>query len=73
MLLKSHLGIKYHSHISRSPDSFNTVHPIVTAGDWGYLVCVMETIIVLVLLAFNIIPPKETPLDKLAEVTVHGL
>ena len=44
--------------MSRSSDSFSAVPPIVTAGDWGCIVRDLETIIVLVLLAFNFIPQK---------------
>ena len=56
LLLKSHLGIKYHYNITRSSDSFSTVPPIVNAGDFGCIVHDLETI--LVLLAFNFIPQK---------------
>ena len=45
-------------NITRSSDSFSTVPSIVTAGDWGRIVLDMETIIVLVLLAFNFIPQR---------------
>ena len=40
-------------NITRSSDSFSTVPPIVNRGDWGCIVRDLETIIVLVLLAFN--------------------
>ena len=40
-------------NITRSSDSFTTVPPIVNKGDWGCIVGDLETIIVLVLLAFN--------------------
>ena len=43
-------------NITRSSDSFSTVPPIVNAGDWGCIECDLETLIVLVLLAFNFIP-----------------
>ena len=49
MLLKGHLGIKCHSQ---------TVQPIVNGGDCGCIVRDLETIIVLVLLAFNFIPQR---------------
>ena len=59
MLLKGHLGIKYHSqYITRSFDSFSTVQPIVNGGDWGCSAPDIETIVVLVLLAFNFIPQR---------------
>ena len=40
-------------NITRPSDSFSTVPPIVNRGDWGCIVREIETIIVLVLLAFN--------------------
>ena len=40
-------------NITRSSDSFSTVPTIVNRGDWGCIVRDLETIIVLVLLAFN--------------------
>ena len=40
-------------NITRSSDSFSTVPPIVNGGDWECIVRDLETIIVLVLLAFN--------------------
>ena len=58
MLLKSQFGIKCHSNITRSSDSFSTVTPIVNAGDWGCIVRDLETIIVLVLLAFYFISQR---------------
>ena len=45
-------------NISRSSDSFSTVSPIINGGDWECIVHDMETIIVLVLLAFNFIPQR---------------
>ena len=42
-------------NITRSSDSFSTVPPIVNRRDWGCIVRDLETIIVLVLLAFNFI------------------
>ena len=44
--------------MTRSSDSFSTLPPIVNAGDWGYIVRDLETIIGLVLLAFNFIPQR---------------
>ena len=41
-------------NITRSSDSFSTVPPIVNRGDWGCIVRGLETIIVLVLRAFNL-------------------
>ena len=43
-------------NISKSSDSFSTVPPIVYGGDWGCTVSDLETIIALVLFAFNLIP-----------------
>ena len=40
-------------NITRSSDSFSIVPPIVNRGDWGCIVGDLETIIVLVLIAFN--------------------
>ena len=45
-------------NITRSSDSFSSVPPIVTAGDWGCIVCDLKTIIVIVLLSFNFIPQR---------------
>ena len=45
-------------NITRSSDSFSTVPPMVNGGDWGCIVRDLETIIVLVLLAFNFIPQR---------------
>ena len=53
MLLNGHLGIKCHSNII---DKFSTAPQIFNGGDWGCIVLDLETIIVLVLLTFNIIP-----------------
>ena len=44
--------------ITRSSDSFSTVLKIVNGGDWGCIVRDLETIIILVLLAFNFIPQR---------------
>ena len=40
-------------NITKSSDSFSTFPPIVNRVDWGYIVRDLETIIDLVLLAFN--------------------
>ena len=45
-------------NISRSSDSFSTVPSMVKGGDGGCIVHDLETIIVLVLLAFNFIPQR---------------
>ena len=45
-------------NLTRSSDSFSTVLPLVNGGDWGCIVHDLETIIVLVLLAFNFIPQR---------------
>ena len=42
-------------NITTSSDSFSIIQPIVNADDWGCIVRNMDTIIVLVLLAFNFI------------------
>ena len=56
MLLKGHLWIKCHSQNNKVISPFTTVPPIANGGDWGCIVRDLETIIVLVLLAFNFIP-----------------
>ena len=69
MLLKGQLRIKCHSQYIQyiTPNinilpiiylSFSTVPPMVNGDDWGCIVRDLETIIVLVLLAFNIIPQR---------------
>ena len=61
MLLKGRLGIKCHSqygNISMSSDSFSTVPPIVNGSDWGCIARDLETIIILILLAFNFISQR---------------
>ena len=55
--------------ITRSSDSFSTVPPIVSGGDWGYIVRDLETIIVLVLLAFNFIHQRSHHSLTLPRVT----
>ena len=45
-------------NIKRSSDSFSTVPPIVNMGEWGCIVHDLETIVVLVLLAYNFIPQR---------------
>ena len=45
-------------NITRSSDSFSAVPVIVNGGDWGCIVCDLETIRVLALLAFNFIPQR---------------
>ena len=45
-------------NITRSSDSFSTVPPIVNMGDWGCIGRDLETIIVLILHAFNFIPQR---------------
>ena len=44
--------------ITRSPDYFSIIPPIVNGGDWGCIVRDLETIIVLVLITFNFIPQR---------------
>ena len=58
MLLKSHLGIKCHSQYNKVIRLLSTVPPIVNGGDWGCIVRDLETIIVLVLIAYNFIPQR---------------
>ena len=48
-------------NITRSSDSFSTVQLIINRGDWGCIMRDLETLIVLVLLAFNFIPPLTNP------------
>ena len=45
-------------NITRPTDSFSTVPPIDYDSDWGCIVHDLDTIIVLVLLAFNFIPQR---------------
>ena len=45
-------------NIIRLSDSFSTVPPIVNGGEWGWIMHDLETIKVLVLLAFNFIPQR---------------
>ena len=54
VILESHVT----PNITRSSNSFSTVPPIVNGGDGGCIVRDLETIIVLVLLAFNFIPQR---------------
>ena len=58
MLLKSHLRIKCHSQYNKVIGLLQHCSPIVNAGDGGCIVHDLETIIVLVLLAFNFIPQR---------------
>ena len=69
MLLKSHFVIKCHSQ----SDSFIIVPPIVKGGDWECIVRDQETIMIIVLLAFNIIHLRVTLLTNLPEVRLQGL
>ena len=43
-------------NITRPSGSFSIVPPMVNRGDWGRVVRDLETIIVLVIFAFNFIP-----------------
>ena len=52
------LELKVTPNITRSSDSFSTVQIIVNEVDFGSIVRDLETIIVLVLLAFNFIPQR---------------
>ena len=45
-------------HKTISSDSFSTVPPIVHGSNWGCIERDLETIIVLVLLAFNFVPKR---------------
>ena len=45
-------------NITRTSDYFSTVPPIINGGGWGCIVHDLETIMVLVLLAFNFIPQR---------------
>ena len=58
MVLKFSLESNVAPNITRSSDSSSTVPPIVNGGDWGCIVRDLETIIVLVLLSFNLIPQR---------------
>ena len=55
-VLKSLMKSNVTPDISMSSDSFSKVPPIVIGGEWECIVHALETIIVLVLLAFNFIP-----------------
>ena len=65
------LRIKCHSQYKKV--SFSTVPPIVNGGDWGCIVRNLETIIVLVLLAFNFIPQRSHHPLSLPKVKDQGL
>ena len=56
--LKSHLGIKCHFQNIKVIRPLRTVPQIFNGGDWGCNVRDLETIILLVLLAFNFFPQK---------------
>ena len=59
VFLKGHLGNKYVTpNITRSSDSLCTVTSIVNGGDWRCIVRDLQTIIVLVLLAFSFVPQR---------------
>ena len=58
MLLKVNFESNATPNISRSTDSFTTVPSMVNEGGWGCIVRNLETIIVLVLFAFNFIPQR---------------
>ena len=45
-------------NILRASDFFSTVLPMVNGSDWGCIVRVMETIILLVLVVFNFIQQR---------------
>ena len=55
VLLKGHLSIKRYPNITRSADSFRTVPSWVDGVNWVLTVRDLETIIVLVLLAFRLL------------------
>ena len=58
MLLKGHLWIKCHSQNNKVIRLLSIVPPIVNKSNWGCIVQDLETIIVLVLLAFSFIPKR---------------
>ena len=58
MLLKSHIGINVTPSRSRQSDSFSTVPRIFNGVDLRCIVCHLETIFVIVLLALNFIPQR---------------
>ena len=71
------VAIKYHSqyiyiYITRSSDSFSAVPPIVNAGYWGCIVRDLETIIVLVLRAFNFFPQRSHHKGHFGDCQSHG-
>ena len=78
MLLKRHLGNKRHSQYIKVSNSFSTVPPIVNGSDWGYIVCGLETMIILVLLlisltSHSISSRKVTQHPNLDMIMVQGL
>ena len=58
MLLKGQLRIKFRSQYIKIDRLFSIVPSMVNGGGWECIVRDMETIIVLVLLAFNFIPQR---------------
>ena len=66
VLLKGHLNIKRHPNMTRSADSFSTVPPRVNGVDWRWTVRDLETIIVLVLLAFSFISSQQRSSSRTA-------
>ena len=60
-------------NITRSSDSFSTVPPIVAGGDGGCILRNLETIIVLVLLAFNFTYQRSHHSLTLPKVSDQGL
>ena len=57
-LSKVNLESNITPNISRSTDSFSTVASMVNGDGWGCIVHDLETIIVLIFLAFNFIPQR---------------
>ena len=58
MLLKCHLGRKFHSKYNKVIRLLQCSSSHSYGGDWECIVCGQETIIILVLLAFNYIPQR---------------
>ena len=56
MLLKGHLGIRCHSQYNKVIRLLQYSSANINLGDWGCILLDLETIIVLVLLAFNFTP-----------------
>ena len=73
MLLKGHLGIKYQSQYNKVIRLFQYGSANSKWGDWGCIGRDIDTIIVVVLLAYSISSPKGQTTPYPAKVTDQGL